>query len=168
MTLFKALELLSPDFDWVLNCVGSLNRDPELASILRHFVRTRGWHNRVFFLGEVSDSTLASYYEAADLFVLPSWHEGYGMVLAEALTWGLPIVTTSTGAIREMISTDVARMVMPGDSRALCNVLSDLMRNRHTWLNMSQAALKKANSLLNWEQATIRWFNEVTRLAEVA
>ena len=57
------------------------------------------------FVGELGEAALDQRYEAADVFVLPTRHEGYGMAVAEAVARGLPVISTPTGAIPELVDS---------------------------------------------------------------
>jgi glycosyltransferase involved in cell wall biosynthesis len=74
-------------------------------------------------MGEVGEAALAELYDRADLFVSPSLFEGYGMVLAEALARGLPIVASTGGAAAETVPDSAALKVPPGDAAVLGRAL---------------------------------------------
>jgi glycosyltransferase involved in cell wall biosynthesis len=66
---------------------------------------------------------LATEYDRADLFVLATLYEGYGMAVAEALARGLPVISTATGAIANLVG-DAGIVVPPADPRAFTTALS--------------------------------------------
>lgn len=109
LTPRKGYELLMsalakiPQRHWRLTCAGSLDRDAETVARVRAQVREHGLEDRVWLAGELDAATLATHYDGADLFVLPTLYEGYGMVVAEALARGLPVVSTATGAIEYLV-----------------------------------------------------------------
>ena len=87
--LFRALASIRAR-NWRLICAGSLDRDPATVSSLRAQLRAGGLESRVELVGDRDAKALAADYDAADLFVLPTFYEGYGMAVAEALERGLP------------------------------------------------------------------------------
>jgi glycogen synthase len=83
--------------------------------------------DRVRFLGWVADDEVDRIYASADVFVLPSRYESFGLAPLEAMARGLPVVTTRIGGIREVVTDDVAVLVPPGDHEALAAALIDLL-----------------------------------------
>ena len=112
--LVEALAQLR-DLDWNLLCVGSLKRDPSTARFVRRMILAAGLERRITLAGEWPPQSVAHAYRKADAFVLPSFHEGYGMVFAEAMAHGLPLIATAAGAIPETVSPEAALFVPPGD-----------------------------------------------------
>ena len=108
---------------WRLSCVGDLERDPVTTAHVRKCVARFGLESRIKFRGVLGQSALARQYHSADLFVLASQHEGYGMALAEALACGVPIVATRVGAIPVTVPTNAGLLVPPGSSRDLTSAL---------------------------------------------
>ncbi|PYR00602.1 MAG: hypothetical protein DMF96_02960 [Acidobacteria bacterium] len=100
--LFRALASI-PHRNWRLICAGSTERDPATVERLRAQLEADGIDDHVELVGDLDAARLAVQYDRADVFVLPTLHEGYGMAVAEALARGLPVVSTATGAIKELV-----------------------------------------------------------------
>lgn len=91
---------------WHLTCAGSDTLSPSTAAALRERLRASALTERVTLAGDLDAVALAEAYDRADLFVLATRHEGYGMAVAEAVARGLPVVSTYTGAIPELVGRD--------------------------------------------------------------
>ena len=115
---------------WTCVCAGSLDRVPGYATLVRELTRKTGLAGRVRFLGECESDRLDDLYHHASLLVLPSHYESYGMVLAEALARGLPVVSTTGGAIPLTVPGDASVLVPPGDDAALAEALHGLLAGR--------------------------------------
>ena len=115
-TLARALAMIVDD-RWRLTCVGSVHRDPRTVEQLLARLRADGLEDRVVLAGEVDESTLAARYDDADVFVLPTYCEGYGMAVAEALAHGLPVISSATGAIPALLADGAGLLVPAGDRR---------------------------------------------------
>ena len=126
------------DLDWHLLCVGSLERDPPTAQMIRRMISAAGLERRITLAGEWPPQSVTHAYRTADAFVLPSFHEGYGMVFAEAMAHGLPLIATTAGAIPETVSLEAALLVPPGDSAA--SGLGSSPGDRRAWLAARLAA----------------------------
>jgi glycosyltransferase involved in cell wall biosynthesis len=163
--LLEALAEVPSDLLWHLDCIGSLERDPLTVERVRALIRDRHLDGRVTLHGEVSSQARDLAYARAHLFTLPSFHEGYGMVFAEAMAWGLPIVATTGGAIPATVPADAGRLVPPGDRTALARALVDLIGSAEERARLARAARSAAARLADWPEATLRWISEVERLA---
>ncbi|MGB5834444.1 MAG: glycosyltransferase family 4 protein, partial [Thiohalocapsa sp.] len=113
LLLIEALAGLC-DLAWVLTCAGSLARAPQTVSALRRRIDELDLAGRVWLLGDVPQGKMPALYASADLFVLPSLFEGYGMAYAEALARGLPVLGTRAGAIPDTVPADAGLLVGPG------------------------------------------------------
>jgi glycosyltransferase involved in cell wall biosynthesis len=151
------------DRPWELTCIGSLTRDPETLAALQRAIGRHGFAERVKLLGERLPEQLAEAYAAADVFVLPSYHEGYGMAFAEALAHGLPVVATS--AVAETVPAEAALLVPPGDVAALASALRLLMDNAQLRARLAMGAAKAGAALPDWKTATDRWIAAFDRLS---
>lgn len=115
------------DRPWHLTCAGGAQHEPATASDLSQQITTSGLTDRIDLVGELDEAALDQLYDQADLFVLPSYHEGYGMVLVEAMARGLPIISTQAGAIPETVPKDAGLLVPPGNAVALRQALETLI-----------------------------------------
>jgi glycosyltransferase involved in cell wall biosynthesis len=111
--LLEALAALG-DRAWTLTCVGSLEVDPSHVAALQTQVYARSWERRVLFTGPMSAAALGTAYDVADLLVLPSRAESYGMVVTEALAHGLPVLVTAVGGVPEALGGHGPAGTLPG------------------------------------------------------
>ncbi len=88
---------------WSCVCAGDLDRDPDFVDRQRRELAERGLSERVHLAGTLAGAQLDRAYAAADLLVLASRHEGYGMVVTEALARGLPVIATAVGGVPEAL-----------------------------------------------------------------
>ncbi len=150
--LLRALAGLSAS-PWHLDCIGSLDLDPAWARELFRWRDTWGLAERVSFHGPLAAEDLGRHYGAADLFVLPSRFEGYGMVCAEALAHGLPILTTRAGALVDTVPPEAGLLVPPDDLPALQEALRRLLTDEALRRRLTAGARAAALRLPTWEQS---------------
>ncbi|HET7315506.1 glycosyltransferase family 4 protein, partial [Salinisphaera sp.] len=124
--LVEALAALT-DLDWRCDCIGDTERDPACAADIRAAIDRHGLAGRVHLMGGRPPAALSAAYADADLFVLPSYYEGYGMVVTEALAHGLPVITTTGGALADTLAPHAGLAVPPGDAEALADALRRLL-----------------------------------------
>lgn len=163
VVLIEALSKLR-HYRWTLDCYGSLQRDPDAVHQVKETINKLGLIDRIKLHGEIPQDELTAAWMNADLFVLPSLHEGYGMVLTEAIAHGLPVVSTFAGAIPETAPQSASYLVEPGNSQALADTLGDLMRNPAQLESLRRAALKERNMLVKWPIAINRWHEAFNQL----
>lgn len=161
--LFDALATLQ-ELDWQLQCIGSLSRSPKTAAQLRAQLTELDLERRVQLLDEVAAVQLAAYYHRADFFVLPSYYEGYGMALAEAIARGLPIVSTTAGAIPDTVPKDAAVLVPPGDSAALALALREVLTDATQREALAGGARAARRWLADWPTACARFAAQLQRV----
>ncbi len=141
------------ELSWRCVCAGSLDRAPEYADTVRRLAKESGVGERVEFVGECDEAALNALYDESSVFVLPSYFEGYGMVLTEALARGLPIVSTTAGAIPDTVPPEAGVLVAPGDEEALAEVLSKLLRTPSRLERLAVAARSHARDFPSWNHA---------------
>jgi glycosyltransferase involved in cell wall biosynthesis len=149
---------------WELHCIGSLQRDPATARALREAIDAAGLADRVHLHGERPEADVAAAYAEADVFVLPSYHEGYGMVFAEALAHRLPIVTTPAGALADTVPADASLRVPPGDAAALQAALQRVLTDADLRARLAGAAARAAATLPDAATSTRQWAEAFDRL----
>lgn len=137
--------------DWRLAIVGPTDRSPEALAALQTAIHETGLTTRVDVAGPAGPAQLDQHYAAADIFVLPSLYEGYGMVLSEAMARGLPIVCTTGGAAAATVPDTAAIKVPPGDVEALAAALRRVLDDAALRRRMSDAAWTAAQNLPRWE-----------------
>lgn len=138
------------DKPWRLTIVGADDRAPATTAALKAQIAAAGLSQRIRLVGALGQAELDAAYARADLFVMPSLFEGYGMVLTEALARGLPILCTTGGATAETAPDDAALKVPPGDVAALRGGLARLLDDRQERLRRADAAWQAAGALPRW------------------
>ncbi len=150
--LIAALAVLK-DLPWRLTIVGDLTCDAAAAAHLRNTISYVGLVDRVRLAGAVPESDLARAYHEADVFVLASYYEGYGMAFAEALARGLPVIGTTGGAIPEAVPKGTGILVPPGSMPALVDALRELIGQPDKRLRYAEGAKRAAGLLPNWTRS---------------
>lgn len=158
--LLRAMEQVR-DLDWRLVCAGDDRRDPATAAALREMVQALDLAGRVDLAGEVDDLTLDRLYRQADLFVLASRHEGFGMALQEALAYGLPVLSTTAGAIPDTVAADAGLLVPPDDMEALAAALRRWLTAAGLRRQLRTGARRARGDLRDWTQAAARFAEQL-------
>lgn len=145
-----------------LRLVGEVNADPEYSARIMSAI---DGDPSIRVSGTLDERSLASAYAESDVFVLPSRYEGYGIVYAEALSFGLPVVACDVGPIPELVGEEgAALLIPPEDAEELSRALRLLLSDGDLRRRMSTAALRRIESLPRWEDTT-RGFAEALREA---
>ena len=143
------------DLSWHCVCVGSLDRDPAFVAGLRRRCLDGGLGERVCFPGPRTGADLDRTYAAADLVMLASRAEAYGMVVTEALARGLPVLAADVGGVTAALGhgADGARpgmLVPPDDPAALGAALRTWLGDAELRGRLRQAAYERRESLCGW------------------
>jgi glycosyltransferase involved in cell wall biosynthesis len=150
--LIAALARIS-DLPWRLTIVGDRSRAPATAARLEADLAAGNLERRVTFAGTVSAEELAAFYTSADLFVLASRHEGYGMAFAEAIAHGVPVVGTRAGAIPDTVPEGAGLLVPPDDVAAFAAALRTVIAEPDARGRLAAAARAAARKLPTWPQS---------------
>jgi len=141
------------DLPWRMTIAGDRTRSPATVATLEAAVRRHALGDRIAFAGAVDDARLAALHAEADLFVLPSRFEGYGMAFAEAIAHGLPVVGTTAGAIPDTVPDGAGILVPPDDAAALAQALRRLITEDNAREKLAAAARAAAARLPTWRQS---------------
>lgn len=144
--------------------------DGRLSAWTAHEVARLGLQSCVRLLGMVAHDRMDALFDASDLLVFPSWHDSGGLVVAEALARGLPVLCLDRGGPAETVNTRCA-IVVPttgasegGVARAMADRVTTLSLDRRRLARMSKAALQRAGEL-TWEAQVRRAYDIIeTRL----
>jgi glycosyltransferase involved in cell wall biosynthesis len=141
---------------WQLWCAGSLTRSPATVQRLTDRLRHHGVTDRVSLIGEWPHPALRELYLAADLFVLPTLRESYCVAVAEALAHGLPVISSRTGAIPQLVGTAAGLLTEPGDGEALRAALLRALEDEALRSSLRAGALAARARLTPWPEACKR------------
>jgi glycosyltransferase involved in cell wall biosynthesis len=141
------------DLPWRLTIAGDRSRDADTAARLEADLARSNLADRVRFAGAVSAEQLAALYSSADLFVLASRFEGYGMAFAEAVAYGVPVIGTTAGAVPETVPASAGVLVPPEDIAALAAALRQLIEDPARRYRLAASARSAAAGLPTWPHA---------------
>ena len=120
-------------------------------------ISSAGLDDRITLAGEKPPEAVRDAYRAADLFVLPSFYEGYGMVYAEAMAHGLPIIATRAGAIPETVPPGAGLLVPPGNPVALAQALRRVLLDPAFAARLAAGSRASGARLPDWRKAAEQW-----------
>jgi glycosyltransferase involved in cell wall biosynthesis len=157
-TLLAALGTVA-DLDWRCTLVGPLDLDPDFVDELHKTAADTGIADRVVFAGTLSYDEVQAAYESADLLVLPSRGESYGMVVTEALAHGLPVVASSVGGVPEALGhgedgSTPGLLVRPDDAGALAGALRRWLEDPRRRRRLRRSAGARRLTLTTWSRTT--------------
>ncbi len=150
--LIAALATLA-GMPWRLTIAGDRTRNPATAAQLDADIAAYGLGDRIAVLGAVPPKRIIELYLASDVFVLASRFEGYGMALAEAITHGLPVVSTMAGAIPDTVPAGTGLLVPPDDAAALAQALRRLIGDPAERQRLATNARAAAAQFPTWQDS---------------
>jgi glycosyltransferase involved in cell wall biosynthesis len=154
--LMKALAQIA-DLAWESRIVGSLERDLGMIRTIHAVAQSPALSGRIALRGALDQKDLDEEYARATLFVLPSYFEGYGMALAEAMARGLPIVACAAGAVPKTVPAECGILVPPGDASALAAALRKLLSDPRELQMRADAAWAHGRQLPSWRDTAQRF-----------
>lgn len=152
------------DRRWTLTLIGADDRYPDEVDCLKRSMAEAGIADRVHIAGALPEDAVAAAYREADLFVLPSLYEGFGMVVTEAMARGLPIVATTGAVALDTLPADSSLRVPPGDVPALREALRGLLDDPDRRRRLADEAWAAAAGLPRWERTADIVASVITRV----
>jgi glycosyltransferase involved in cell wall biosynthesis len=117
---------------------------------IRTKVRDMGLNQRVVFLGYVPEEDLPFLYQGADVFVYPSFYEGFGIPILEAMAAGTPVVTSNVSSLPE-VAGDAALYISPDNVREILEAIKGVLGNRQVRKELRVKGIKKAREF-TWDK----------------
>jgi glycosyltransferase involved in cell wall biosynthesis len=159
------------DLDWSCVCVGGLGRAAGHVEALRRSIATRHLGDRVRLVGPRTGAELAASYAAADLMVLASHAETYGMVVTEALARGIPVLATAVDGVPEALGRAPdgslpGMLVPPGDPTSLAGALRRWLGEPELRRALRGSARARRATLGGWDVTTRRVADVLERLRQ--
>ena len=143
---------------WRCTLVGSLNRDPPYVASLERRATAAGIADRLRITGPRTGASLQREFRSADLLVLPSRAESYGMVVTEALAAGLPVIASRVGGVPEAVGRTAVGtpglFVPPEDSTALAGALTRWLTDAALRNRLRRAADRRRETLPAWRETS--------------
>jgi glycosyltransferase involved in cell wall biosynthesis len=157
--LFQALAELNKFQDVSVTVVGEPKKDGDLVKLIRRL----GIGHCIHFTGRISNGEFVRQYARATAAVIPSVYEGFGLPVGEAMACGVPVISTTGGALPEVVG-DAGILVKPADSRALAGAIRDLLNNPLRAKELGMAGYRRVHKHFTWKKAaekTVSAYREV-------
>ena len=167
--LLKALHLIQPRSNLCIAVIGGGDdpaADPELNRI-KQLAADLHLENLTIFLGSKDQDTLPYYYSAADLTIVPSSYESFGLVALESMACGTPVIASEVGGLKHLVkSWRTGLTVPPHVPGLLAQAIQDLLTHPDKRRQLGhQAHLEALN--YSWEKTVHRFIDLYQRIAPV-
>ena len=130
-----------------LTIIGTGNYEPQLKELSKKL----SLNDVVNFHGFCPRDKLPKYYKQSDIFLLPSLAESFGVVFAEAMSCGLPVISTKVGAIPDIVKNEHGILVEPGNVADIKKAIKYMLNNRARWNSMGNACRIKIIEEYSWK-----------------
>jgi len=159
--LLQALAALKPALTVRLVVIGSPKADGPLVALIRDL----GLGGQVTFTGRVTDAELVRHYARASLAVVPSVYEGFGLPAGEAMACGVPVISTTGGALPEVVG-DAGVLVPPSSAPALAQAIARLLAQPEEAAVLGEAGRRRVQQQFSWTRAaekTVSFYRGIIR-----
>jgi glycosyltransferase involved in cell wall biosynthesis len=159
--LLQAVADLAKARDIRLLVVGQPQKNGSVGRLIKEL----GIGNRISFTGRIDHSAFVRLYAQATMAVVPSLYEGFGLPAGEAMACGVPVISTTGGALPEVVGS-AGVLVPPADAKALAKAIGKLLDNPAQARQLGEAGLKRVRDSFTWEKAaqkTVEVYRETIR-----
>ncbi len=161
LTMLKAYSQLGKK-NFPLVIIGQ--RDYGYKSIYE-LIESLGLRNRILFIENISDKELPAFYRHARIFIYPSWAEGFGMPVVEAMASGTPVIASNTTSLPEIVG-DAGCLTSPISATKLKNSIEKILSDKQLYTKMQKEGLAQA-SAFKWSDSALRVRNYYLRSNDV-
>jgi glycosyltransferase involved in cell wall biosynthesis len=159
--LFKAVAALAQTRDICVTVVGAPKKNGTIANLIRDL----GIGHLVEFTGRIGNGEYVRHYARATVAVVPSVYEGFGLPVGEAMACGVPVISTTGGALPE-VAGDAAILVPPADPMGLVRAIREVLESPARARELGMAGYKRVHANFTWQKAaekTVAAYWEVIR-----
>ncbi|MBW2481832.1 MAG: glycosyltransferase family 4 protein [Deltaproteobacteria bacterium] len=143
-----------PPATWRLNLIGSLTMDRAYVNRVKALIARHGLQDRIDMPGPLDGEALAAQLESSHVFVLPFSYEGFGIACLEAMAWGLPVVGSGRGALKEFVRDGInGVLIPPGSLDAFARQIAQLNEDREQLAGYGREALKTYHGRPLWRDS---------------
>jgi len=159
--LLQAVHAISKEREIRLTVIGT----PKEGGGIEKLVKKLDIGHLIDFTGRVSNEEFREHYAKASIAVVPSVYEGFGLPVGEAMASGIPVISTTGGALPE-VAGDAALMVPPQNPEALAEAICELLDNPEKAKELGEAGYKRVQEQFTWKNAaeqTVAAYREAIR-----
>jgi len=159
--LFKAVAEMARTRDINVTVVGTPKKDGPIVKLIREL----GIGHLIQFTGRIDNGEFVQHYARATVAVVPSVYEGFGLPVGEAMACGVPVISTTGGALPE-VAGDAAILVPPADPMALVRAIREVLGNPRRAKELGMTGYQRVQANFTWQKAaekTIDAYREVIR-----
>ena len=154
--------LLIKDAKFSFNVIGDCQEHKGYYAYVKDLVIRYGLSTKVVFHGRVTSDDIEEFYRNANIFVFPSRHEGYGMVLLEAMSFALPIVATDIPTTREIVVNNVnGYLCSVDDATCLSKKIKKLLNNRNLQMQIGKENFNASRKFRSWDDVVQQTFDSL-------
>jgi glycosyltransferase involved in cell wall biosynthesis len=158
---------------YLLEAVASIRKEREISvivigepkkdGVIENLAREMALGETIEFTGRIDRKAFARYYAEATMAVIPSLYEGFGMPAGEAMACGVPVISTTGGALPEVVG-NAGILVPPADSEALRQAIVSLLDDPERRRRLGEEGMTRVKNSLTWRHAaekTVGVYREV-------